>query len=345
MPKVIVLEHPRYAAVYRNRDARPDHRDDNIDDRRNLDGAEAWARWVDERSDGVATPEYLAERSSSDRRPLAHMGNRVTYCLIPMPRHWQGGAPNYYQAPPPPQGATQPLTAQQWQARSQQRSDLIREHIVDVTLQTFARAARWCRPRGTVSILVGHGGAYFTDVPGVPGYAGVDLAPAHAAGVNTHFLRSLARMVEERREQGQSFHDIALQGWDPASSMVLRMGSMFRHSRVRQVDLLVCQTGVGMAGVTFLNLLSRFWGARVRGMRGSAGYFAGGVWEVDRPIRPPPRFSMRVQSPNFDIADDGALLGTSNPHRRTDPAYMSDADPSGYPPDSMFRSSSNPPSL
>lgn len=336
MPQVIVVDHPGYSRVYR----RP-AQDHAVDDRLTLDLGEAWAEWVDEHADSVATPDYLAERSTDSRRPLAHLGNRVTHCVIPLPTSWAGRVPNYYRPPPPSTGGT-PATMAEVERQEGDRSAAIRADIAEMSAVTYERAARWSRPHGIVSILVGHG-ASVLGVGGTMSQAGVDLAPASAAFTSTNFLRALELQVRARREQGQTLAQMAAQSeWSSMSRLMLRSAVAFRAAGVRRVDLLQCQAGIGVQGLTFMNTLARFWGAQVRAMRGTAAYDADGRWYVIRPTFGPPTFSVRPDVPSYRSVEHSTdLLGTNHPAYRGWPPYLESEMP-GYPPDAMFHSSNNP---
>ncbi|MCA9605165.1 MAG: hypothetical protein KC619_06205 [Myxococcales bacterium] len=333
MPQVIVVEHPRYSQVYRYPGT-----EWSCDDRHTLNEGEAWAEWVDRAADGVETPDYIAERSNDRERPLARQGNRVTHCVIPLPPHWNGRVQNMYRPGVP---HIQGLSAEELQAGLGDYRYRISEAIAGASIATYERAARWSRPHGVVSILVGHGTSFFGQ-GGQPGYAQVDIGPGNSLAINTYFLRGLEGEVRRRRQTGQSFVQIAsASDWAPSARTVLRMGVAFRGAQVRRVDLLVCQTGIGLQGLTFLNLLARFWGTQVRGMRGSAGYGAGGVWDVIRPIRRPETFSMRPQVTPPSMPGEGGVMASNDPAYRGTSIFMQ-GDIPGYPPDAMFNSSTNP---
>jgi len=322
VPHVIVVESPRYAGVYRTR---------VIDDRTTLAIGERWAEWVDENADSVATPDYLAEHSTDRTRPSAHLGNTTTHCVVGLPSSWQGRVPSYYR--PGRIGPTR--DPRQLRQDFDDRRDRMRNEIVDMAVATYERAARWSAPNGVVSILVGHGNSQYG--VNMPGSVNVDLAPASAATADTDYLRALRERVEDLRRGGRSFNEIATPRWDPDSTTVLRMGKAFRRWRVRRVDLLVCRAGVDVQGPSFLTLLARFWGAEVRGLRGTSTYYADGHWDVRRPIRPTPRFSMRLGSERLEH-EDGDILGTNLPSHRNCASFLEGSVP-GYPADAMFVSS------
>lgn len=321
MAHVIVVEHPGYAAVYRT------FGQDGHNDRLTLDQGEGWARYVDEHADSVATPAYLAEGTQpSPHRPLAHQGNRVAHCVVPLPAAWAGRVPAYLR-----QGLPQtqrPLTAQELDANFRRTNRGVRDQIVAETLSTYQRAARWSRPHGVVSILVGHGSTH-VGFHGHPGLVTLDLAPACAAQSSTRMLRQLETRVRELRRQGLSFREVAEQDWESHDKFVLQTGVAFRAARVRRIDMMVCQTGIGPQGRIFLNRLARLWGAQVRGMRGSSRFGQDGTWYVDFPTRLPAPPGTRPRA--LRLSDKFAgYLGTS----AKTPGPMP-----GYPPDSMFGSS------
>lgn len=325
MPLVIVVEHPRYAGVYSSVRRGQEH-----DDRFTLFSGEGWAATVDELADGAATPQHLAEHSTSRRRPLAHLGNRVTHCVIPLPQAWQGTVPNGFRPglrgrPNPGQGLRESVDNHIGQVQSE---------IVQRTIDTVQRAALWSRPRGVVSLLVGHGStSKAVDAQGhVVGVSMVALAPAQAAEADNINLQEIATVVQEQRARGMSFRAIAeTPGWDVHSQAILRFGVAFRRARVRRVDLLVCQAGVGAQGQAFLDLLHRFWGTTVRAMRGTAAYAADGRYWVYRPIAPRPG-ALNTGYRN------GATIATNDPDYRGSRRFMEGAIP-GYPHDSMFTTS------
>lgn len=322
MPHVIVVENPRYSRAYSSAE-----RYRRFNDRVTLNQGEAWAARVDEDADGVATPEYLAEHSTARRRPQASLGNALTHCVIPLPAGWERFVPN-----PERPGIYNTTLPQADLSRAVEAfQDQIRWRIVERTVETYRRAALWSRPHGVVSVLVGHGVSVKARDPD-DSEVYLDVAPANAATASIGHLTQLAEMVRERRRQGRSFHDIAQGGWDSTSTVILRMADAFRRARVRRVDFLVCQTGIGAQGTQFLNLLQSFFGARVRGTRGNAIYTPEGHWYIMRPRGPNPRYR------SGSYGETGGVLATNDPaeqaHVETGPTPFP-----GYPNDAAFRSS------